>query len=192
MKLHLLRHGMTIANERRLYCGWSDPGLTEVGREQLLRLKECCDYPDVANCEIISSGMRRTDETLQLIYGRAADRTIPDLREMHFGSFEMRSYAELKDDACYQAWIMDESGTVCTPGGESSAGFQGRVCAAADALSQDAIVFCHGGVISAIMQHFFPEEGKDLYGWQPSYGCGYTVVLEGTHREYFPLPERRE
>ena len=190
MKLHLLRHGMTIANERRLYCGWSDVGLTEAGRQQMLRLKESCEYPDSAGCEIITSGLRRTDETLQLIYGRKADRTVPELREMHFGRFEMHSYEQLKDDAQYQAWIMDESGTVCTPDGESSAGFQARVCAAADAIRHDAIVFCHGGVIAAVMQHFFPEEGKNLYQWQPSYGCGYTLIFEGEKAEYRPIPKK--
>ena len=192
MKLHLLRHGMTIANERRLYCGWSDVGLTESGREQLMRLKECCEYPDAVGCEIITSGMRRTDESLKLIYSRAADRIIPDLREMHFGSFEMHSYEELKEDGQYQAWIMDESGTVCTPGGESSAVFQTRVRTAVEALQRDAIVFSHGGVISAIMQHFFPEEGKNLYEWQPANGCGYTLILEGERAEYQFIPQKRK
>ena len=189
MKLYLIRHGMTIANERRLYCGASDPELTQHGRELLLQLKQEKRYPSPEGLHILSSGMRRTDETLEIIYGRGADHCDVAFREMNFGAFEMHSYDELKDDPQYQAWIMDESGTACTPGGESSAEFQARVCRAVDAIRRDAIVFCHGGVISAIMQHFFPEEDKNLYQWQPGYGCGYALELDCGRRKYWPIPE---
>ena len=34
MYLYLVRHGQSVGNERRLFFGWSDHPLTELGREQ--------------------------------------------------------------------------------------------------------------------------------------------------------------
>lgn len=177
MRLLLLRHGMTMANESRLYCGFSDPGLSEKGRSELLRLKERIDYPDTCGMIRITSGMRRTDETLRLLFDAEPDARVEDLREMNFGRFELHSYDQLRSDADYQAWIMDESGGACTPGGESRRGFRKRVISAAEGIDRDALIVCHGGVISALMAHWFPGEGLNMYQWQPGFGQGYIVEL---------------
>lgn len=51
-----------------------------------------------------------------------------------------------------------------------------RVIAAFGSIREDACIVTHGGVIAAIMAHFFPEEGKHRYQWQPKNGCGYAVT----------------
>ena len=82
--LYLIRHSLTVANERRLYGGCTDIPLTDAGREIAVNrrgtLPECDIY--------ISSGMRRADETLRLLTGRAPDLVLAGLREMDFGLFE--------------------------------------------------------------------------------------------------------
>ena len=45
-----------------------------------------------------------------------------------------------------------------------------------DAIS---IVVCHGGVISAAMETFFPNERENFWQWIPDPGHGYTVYFEG-------------
>ena len=40
MRLVLLRHGRTAANDARLYCGATDVALSEAGRSQLLQRRE--------------------------------------------------------------------------------------------------------------------------------------------------------
>lgn len=184
MKLILLRHGRTEANERRLYCGVSDVPLSPRGREELLELKGRVAYPDTNGLHLVTSGMRRADETLELLYGLQPDVRERGFCEMNFGRFEMHSYEELKNDADYQAWIMNADGTMPTPGGESSAQFRERVFAAADALRRDTLIVCHGGVIAALMQRWFPEEGKNMYQWQPDSGLGYCVVLGNGRSSY--------
>ena len=178
MKLILLRHGRTEANERRLYCGASDVPLSPRGREELLELKGRVAYPDTNGLQLVTSGMKRADETLELLFGVRPDVRERGFCEMNFGRFEMHSYDELKNDADYQAWIMNEDGTMPTPGGESSAQFRKRVFAAADALRGDTLVVCHGGVIAALMQRWFPDEGNNMYQWQPDSGQGYCVALD--------------
>lgn len=191
MKLILLRHGRTAANEARLYCGWTDIALSPGGRAELEALRARVNYPDAKGLRRLTSGMRRADETLELLYGARPDARMPAFREMNFGAFEMRAYAELKARADYQAWISDETGEVSTPGGESAADFRRRVCAAADALESDALLVCHGGVIAAMMARWFPREGRNLYQWQPGNGLGYIVELDGARRAYRAIgPER--
>ena len=187
MRLVLLRHGRTEANERRLYCGASDPRLSPGGRAELEELRTRADYPGIEGLWRVTSGLRRADETMQLLFGVDPEARIAGLQEMNFGRFEMHSYAELREDADYQAWICDGSGTVCTPGGESSAQFRKRVCAAADAIDRDALVICHGGVIAALMARWFPEAKRNLYQWQPGFGLGYVVEMDGGKRRFEPV-----
>lgn len=191
MRLILLRHGMTEANERRLYCGASDPGLSPAGRAELLRLRGEVRYPGMEGCVCITSGMKRTDETLELLYGAEPDVRMPGLREMDFGCFEMHSYEELRCRDDYQAWILDESGELAPPGGESRNAFAERVRAAAGSIGQDALVVCHGGVIAALMQHWFPGQDYNMYQWQPGNGLGYELRFEGGNAAWkrIGLPE---
>ena len=181
MKLILIRHGMTEANERRLYCGSTDLPLSESGREELLRLRKSVDYPDIAGMRIITSGMKRCDETLHMLYGDIAHETEPALCEMDFGAFEMRSYDEMKNDADYVAWISGDNEKNVTPGGESGEMMKKRALAALSRIVSDdvdAAVFTHGGVIAAYMAHAFPDEHKNRYEWQPSPGRGYAVEVD--------------
>ena len=181
MKLILIRHGMTEANERRLYCGRTDLPLSESGREELLRLRESVDYPDIAGMRVITSGMKRCDETLRILYGDIAHEVDHALCEMDFGAFEMRSYDEMKNDADYIAWISGDNEKNVTPGGESGEMMKKRALAALSRIVSDdvdAAVFTHGGVIAADMAHAFPDEHKNMYEWQPSPGRGYAVEVD--------------
>ena len=54
MKIVLLRHGLTEANEKHLYCGSTDLPLSPAGRAALRRL----EMP-APGTRFISSGMRR-------------------------------------------------------------------------------------------------------------------------------------
>lgn len=186
MRLLLLRHGRTEANERRLYCGSSDPRLSDAGRAELLALRaERTIHAD--GLVRITSGMRRTAETLRLLFDGEPDRIEPDLREIDFGAFEMLSYEQLKSNQAYQSWITDETGELAPPGGESANAFRGRVIAAANRLTEDALIVTHGGVIAALMEYWFPEEEKNRWDWQPGFGRGYEVLLGESDRSYRPI-----
>ncbi|MBR2798543.1 MAG: histidine phosphatase family protein [Clostridia bacterium] len=178
--LYLLRHGMTEANERRIYCGRTDLPLSEGGRKQALEIAQSRSLPD---CELyLSSGMARADETLFILTGHKADRVLPSLSEMDFGRFEMLGYDSLKRDADYLRWIGDGTGTVACPDGESTGAFRRRVLSAGEALLalswESALVVCHGGVIVNLMGKWFPLEGRGFYEWQPAACGGWRVLFE--------------
>lgn len=187
--IYLVRHGQTAANEKRLYCGATDEPLSARGRSALVMLS---GYPAPEGLTFMTSGMRRTKQTLTTLYGEIPNRDVPALAEMNFGVFEMRSYEQMKTDVDYISWITDETGDYICPGGESANAFKARVFAAFDELTKtekDLLIVTHGGVIANIMARAFPAEGKNFYEWQSTYGCGYAVYCaNGAPHSYGAIP----
>jgi len=189
-QIHFIRHGRTFANEKSLYCGSTDVPLSESGVKEILDFKSKGVYPKAEL--FITSGMKRTIETFNLIYGDIDFITIKGLKEYDFGDFEMKSYNELKDRPDYQKWITDEIGDVRCPGGESKNEFYKRVDQSIQQILNEifrrkagsTMIVCHGGVISVIMDRLFPKE-RNFYEWHPKYGLGYTLDFsKGTFRGY--------
>ena len=183
MKLYLIRHGKTAANERRLYCGSTDLPLSAAGAAELRQLH----YRVPADCVFLTSGMKRTEQTLELLFGAVPHRPDPSFREVDFGAFEMRSYEQLKTDPAYQAWIAGDNESNVPPGGESGSAMRLRVCEALEALvaaDRDTVLICHGGTVAIVMDRLFPAQHRSRYEWQPKPGCGYLV--EGG--SFTPIP----
>ena len=178
--LLLLRHGLTQANEKRIYCGATDLPLSENGRAMARELAALRPLPA---CDLyLTSGMARADETLELLTGRTANRVLPAFSEMDFGRFEMMGYETLRHDPGYLRWINDTDGVVPCPGGESTGAFRQRVLSCgAELLNmqwQTTLVVCHGGVIVSLMENWFPLEARGFYEWQPAACRGWRVLFE--------------
>ena len=170
MTIYLIRHGKTEANEKRLYCGSTDLSLSKTGREELARL-----HYDVKNVRFLTSGMKRTNETLQILFGDVPFEVEPRFREVDFGIFEMRNYEDLKDTPPYQAWLTGDNEANIPPQGESGVQMRERVLIAFSEIREDTCIIAHGGVIAAIMERMFPDENKNRYEWQPQPGHGYAI-----------------
>ena len=170
MTVYLIRHGKTEANEKRLYCGSSDLGLSEKGRAELSQL-----HYDLMNVRFLTSGMKRTNETLNILFGNVPYEEDLRFREVDFGDFEMRGYEELKENPAYIAWCTGDNESNIPPNGESGQQMKQRVLEAFSEIREDTVLVCHGGVIAAIMEHLFPEEQKSRYDWQPKNGRGYRI-----------------
>lgn len=188
MILHLIRHGQTLANQKHLYCGKTDLPLTEEGIEAIRFLASQGIYPSLEGLAVYTSGLLRTQQTLEAIYGLIPYTELPGFQEINFGFFEMKSYEELKNNPDYLAWIEDQSGQVSCPEGESSKIFTRRVLSAFESLKskkQPSLVICHGGVIVTLMQHLFPQEPRHFYLWQPRLGEGYSLFLSKENACHF-------
>jgi alpha-ribazole phosphatase len=172
MEIHIIRHGKTLANEKRLYCGQTDLPLSENGAKEIAQLKDRGIYPDSG--AYFTSGLLRCEQTLDIIFGGVQREAVPGLAECRFGEFEMKSYEQLRERADYQAWINDETGNFECPGGESRKRFEKRVINAFKQIKEPAFVVCHGGAIATIMEYLFPKT-KNFYEWQPGPGRGYTL-----------------
>ena len=193
-QLLLIRHGKTVANEEKRYCGWTDSPLCEKGLSDLLQKKTLCRYPALQSFAVYTSGLLRTEQTLQALFGKIEHICEPDFREIHFGAFENRTYEQLRHDEAYQTWITGDNERNVCPGGESGEQMTERVLRKLEQVLQEHSRVClitHGGVISAIMAHLFADEGKNRFQWQPDNGCGYLIQLDETPR-YLAVPFSRQ
>lgn len=185
IKLVLLRHGATKANQEHRYLGRTDEALTEEGREELLENKKKNCYPGV---DILFSGpMTRCLQTAELLYPELCPVTIPEWREIDFGAFEGKNYKELNGNPEYQAWI-DSGGTLPFPGGESREAFLSRCVAGFDRMRKHlaavtekasdkpctAGIIVHGGTIMALLSQYY---GGEYFDYQVQNGSGYSGML---------------
>ncbi len=175
MKIYLIRHGKTIANEQHLYCGSTDLPLSENG----IRALEQIEYDmNIKNTAFVTSGMKRTEETLKILFGDVKHTIDSRFREIDFGIFEMKGYNELKDNVEYQNWISGDNYKNIPPKGESGRQMAERVLEAFEQVKlsgKDIVIVTHGGVISAVMEYYFKDENKNRYQWQPQCGHGYLI-----------------
>lgn len=193
MKLTLIRHGITLGNARRLYYGSTDLPLLPEGAAALTRLAASGGYPTAAR--YYTSGMLRAEQTLRILYGDVPHETLPGLREMDFGDFEMKSYEELRECPDYQAWISgDFEANVC-PHGESGVQVTRRAMEAlrpALAAGEDAVCVTHGGVIGGLLAAWFPQ-ARGRYAWTPEPGHGFQIVFaDGAPQSAIPVPFGRD
>ena len=171
MTIYLIRHGKTEANEKHLYCGSTDLPLSVAGRQELQNIRY-----DIKNVRFLTSGMKRTDETIHILFGDVPYETDLRFREVDFGIFEMQSYDQLKDTLEYQVWLTGDNEVNIPPQGESGVQMKARVMQALSEINEDTCIITHGGVIAAIMEHLLPEENKNRYQWQPRPGEGYCIT----------------
>ncbi|MGI6737215.1 MAG: histidine phosphatase family protein [Anaerovoracaceae bacterium] len=192
--IYLFRHGITEGNLKKYFYGSTDLPLAAEGRQQILDLAARSFYPHPWKADFYATPLRRTVETLRLIYGRQPYRIIDDLREIDCGSFEMRTAEDLHEEPEFQRWMHARGGDVCPPGGEGTAAFRQRVRRGYRELvsrhrlrdlsvrhnKKDAvsIVICHGGVIGAILDQLFPVERESMWDWIPDPGHGCRLQLE--------------
>lgn len=191
----LIRHGATLANSQKLYCGRSDLPLTQEGEAELRALKRRGGYPETENLRRLTSGMRRTEKTAEILFGGNWEKQ-PAFREMDFGDFELQSYETLQDQPAYQAWLQGDNEQNPCPGGESGGEMTRRVLEAWEALvsaGQDAVVVTHGGPIAAVLLTLFPGRFSNRYEAQPALGHGWAITLEnGAAADAVPVPPPEE
>lgn len=199
MKLVLIRHGMTLGNEKKRYIGITDEDLSEQGKVQVGKLQEQLLLDGITEetgkkMYVVVSPMKRCKQTAELLNlwkneDESEDRNIEmavddRLRECDFGLFENKNYRELKEEPLYQKWI-DSNGTMDFPEGDNIVKWKERCVQAfsfhvkkAEEQGCEQIVFViHGGSIMAIMERF-DEEGKGYYDYHVENAAGYLCQVK--------------
>ena len=199
MKAYLIRHGRTVANENWLYCGQSDPPLTEGGIEELKKKREIGGYPDPAGLDVYTSGLARTEQTLETLFGDIPHSALPDLMEINFGDFEMRSYEQMKEDPEYIAWCTGDNEANIPPGEGAESGYmmQDRVFRCFDELiakGRDCLIVSHGGPITSLFMRYVTDTGKNWYELHPGNGEGFCLEFgdDGSFTGWSRIPVRED
>lgn len=99
-KLILIRHGQTIYNKMKTFCGWTDVDLTEQGIEEAKtagqNLKKAGYGLDIAFCSVL----KRSIETLSIVIDEMGINDLPikytwRLNERHYGALQGEKHEEV-------------------------------------------------------------------------------------------------
>lgn len=181
--LLLLRHGSVGRQWEGRYIGSTDLGLSEEGSAQLrgvgARLR---DWAPVGRC--YCSPMPRTRQTAAALSSSLSGppEIVDDLREVDFGRWEGKSFAEISasDPELVSRWAELAPG-FAFPDGESVSGFLVRVWKFADRVAGEpgtTLVVTHGGVVRAMLCRLLGLDHKHALAFDIAPGslCVVKVV----------------
>lgn len=193
IKVHIIRHGKTLLNERHCYIGVTDDPLSETGTKEIEDKVKAGIYKDVD--KVFSSPMKRAMQTAKIIFKEKAVIAISEFRETDFGSFEGKNYSELKNNLYYRKWIDEAYGSldkenkglyenlpnpisnnIILPENNRDviarvkSGFL-KVLEQSEGVEEVAIV-AHGGTISALCSSFLDG---DFYKYMTACGDGISI-----------------
>ncbi|MFN2608219.1 MAG: histidine phosphatase family protein [Acidimicrobiales bacterium] len=162
-RLLLLRHGQSTWNAQGRWQGWSDPPLSDLGREQAAevgaRLREA--GAGLGLVDVAASDLDRARSTAAILAGAAGLGPVtvdPDLREYDVGDWEGLTRPEIEAGWPTQLQAWREGRLLATPGGETRSAFLARIGAAlgragrAHTVATPGLIVTHGGVIRAAEQ----------------------------------------
>jgi probable phosphoglycerate mutase len=164
VELWLIRHGETTWNEEGLISGWSDPPLTEQGREQARALRAV--FQGGAYAGVWSSDLQRAVQTAELAWGQPTQD--PRIRELNFGDLEAQNWLTMDDG--WKVALLNFEGFQA-PGGEHVDDFRSRVFAFFDTLGAGIhLIFVHGGLIRMVLREvdedkFLPSASIVKFDW---------------------------
>ena len=148
IRLALIRHGHTAWNRAGRIQGRSDIALDDAARTDLGQLRL---PPPWDAMHLVSSPLRRAQETAELISGRAP-ALAEALTEMNWGQWEGQRGADLLADASSGYCHIEHWGwTFRPPGGESVAELAARVAPWLANLRQHTVAVCHIGIMRVIL-----------------------------------------
>lgn len=156
-RLCLVRHGATVIQAERRYCGNADSPLTAEGVAQMCRLQPMLRA--LAGVRFVSSDLGRARASAELLAEGAAVAILPRLREIAFGAWEGRRFDEIPGADAEQLRSLDFQ----FPGGESARMMMDRVAEAIPQVLNDpgqvTVVVAHAGSLAALFLALTREPG---------------------------------
>ena len=157
MKLFLVRHGQTTANQQKIYAGQTDVLLTEQGQQEAEAIRPILEK--FTFDRVYSSDLRRAVDTQRLALPDATAIQTPLLREFDEGSLVGMCFTEVQA-------LFDDSyrrRRDYTPyGGESADMVCARLRQFLSILEADpcdtAIAFAHNGIMNMMLRITLGEE----------------------------------
>ena len=151
MDLYLIRHAPT---HRKSMVGWSDVDANFSDTDRFDQLNAFLPQP----ADLVSSDLRRTVGTAdRLAKGRTRFEHCRELREINFGDWELKTFAEIQQTHAEDIRAFYETpGSISAPNGECWNEFCERVHSGFDGLLQNTqgplIATVHFGVVIAAIQ----------------------------------------
>ncbi|MDZ5474214.1 histidine phosphatase family protein [Bacillus sp. 31A1R] len=170
----LFRHGLTEANRRKEYLGWTDSPLC------FSHSPSNMDYYEL----YFSSDLNRCIATLKKYAPDVKPHLLTEFREMNFGVFEGKTYEQLKDCEDYQKWIAWPFKHT-PPNGEAfedfsiriEDGWQKVINTIEKKQARKTLIMTHGGVIRYLLTTYAPNK-REFWDWSVSHEMGYELIFD--------------
>jgi 2,3-bisphosphoglycerate-dependent phosphoglycerate mutase len=123
--LVLVRHGQSEWNEKNLFTGWRDPGLTEQGKAEAKEAGETMKQAGLAFDVAYTSNLSRAQETNRIMLAELGQSDIEIVKDEALNERDYGDLSGLNKDDARQKWgeeqvhIWRRSYDVPPPGGES-------------------------------------------------------------------------
>ena len=182
VKLILVRHALTVDNQKSRLSGHIDSSISEEGKEQIDKITNYLKDFDVD--KIYTTTSSRTKDTVKKLSELKSIEIIEkeSLKEISFGDFEGLTFDEIKDKYPKEFQDMIEKGYEYKyPNGESLIDSYNRVCIELDNIISNnddrTILICsHGGTIRNIITYLISNSYK--YHWNFKIDNGSVTILE--------------
>lgn len=187
-KLIFIRHGQSVANKERIFAGWYDAPLTDLGIEQA-KLTGAYIAKNYKVDVVYSSDLARAEQTANEFCKITGHKMIlsEKLREIHAGEWEGNSYEVLpiKYKKEFYVWQHDIGHAVCT-GGESIKDLYKRANDFVNEIIKDnegktIAIFSHATVIRVVTTKVlgYNYEGTTKVEWTPNASVSIFEEKEG-------------
>jgi broad specificity phosphatase PhoE len=167
--LYLVRHGQSIGNMNKRYCGITDVELSEVGKIQSKRAGTNLKRFNIS--QIYASPLKRAYETARIISGEInVELSIVDcIKEINFGIFENMTWEEMLKDYKSETdnWI-DQGFEYKFPKGESYLDIIDRIADFMDNINGNSVIVSHFGVIQSILLYFKAVDSSNVWDYHIS------------------------
>ena len=182
VKLILVRHALTVDNQKSRLSGHIDSSISEEGKEQIDKI---INYlKDFYIDKIYTTTSSRTKDTVKKLSELKSIEIIEkeSLKEISFGDFEGLTFDEINDKYPKEFQDMIEKGYEYKyPNGESLIDSYNRVCIELDNIISNnddrTILICsHGGTIRNIITYLISNSYK--YHWNFKIDNGSVTILE--------------
>ena len=182
VKLILVRHALTVDNQKSRLSGHIDSSISEEGKEQIDKITNYLKDFDID--KIYTTTSSRTKDTVKKLSELKSIEKIEkeSLKEISFGDFEGLTFDEIKDKYPKEFQDMIEKGYEYKyPNGESLIDSYNRVCIELDNIISNnddrTILICsHGGTIRNIITYLISNSYK--YHWNFKIDNGSVTILE--------------
>ena len=196
-RIYLARHGQVEGYQEKRYNGQINVPLTGLGKEQSERV--CACLAGIALDAVYSSDLDRSCYCARLIADRHGLVVVAEeaLREINFGAWEGRTWAELQE-AYPRDWQnrLQDLANYQVPGGESLQDAADRIRPVIRRIfakhpGGDVALVAHGGVNRIVLLDAIGAALEQAFSIEQDYGClniidyladGHSVVrlLNGT------------
>lgn len=102
--LVLVRHGQSEWNEKNLFTGWKDPGLTELGYEEAKKAGELIKATEIIFTSMFTSALKRAQLTGEIILKGIGQVGIPVIKDQALNERDYGSLSGLNKDDAREKW----------------------------------------------------------------------------------------